>query len=144
MGNFNFMKFLLHVLLFVKLQFLILKVFKIKYVFKKKDERKLTHFCSTANSSRIKTRSQFSSISKDSKGNFLIKVSLRYEESIQYLVIGEGQRRRTEIESERKCLSVSLVGLRCQNRLPMTQHELRNRTGPQELEGKGEFCKFFM
>jgi hypothetical protein len=51
--------------------------------------RKLTHFCPTENSSRIKTRSQFSSISKDSKGNFLIKVSLRYEESIQYLVIGE-------------------------------------------------------
>ena len=60
-------------------------------VFKKKDiKRKLTHFCPTENSSsRIKTRSQFSSISKDSKGNFLIKVSLRYEESIQYLVIGE-------------------------------------------------------
>jgi hypothetical protein len=49
----------------------------------------LAHFCPTENSSRIKTRSQFSSISKDSKGNFLIKVSLRYEESIQYLVIGE-------------------------------------------------------
>ena len=31
----------------------------------------------------------FCSISKDSKSNFLIKFSLRYEESIQYLVIGE-------------------------------------------------------
>ena len=41
------------------------------------------------NSSRIKTRSQFFSISKDSKGNFLIKVSLRYEESIQHFAIGE-------------------------------------------------------
>ena len=52
----------------------------------------------------------FRSISKDSKGNFLIKVSLRYEESIQYLVIGEGREGEPRLNLKgNACQSVSSV-----------------------------------